>query len=157
MHGRGILHRDVKPENVLLDEDGQACLADFGIAKAARAKDSHLTATGMALGSPKFMAPEQAASSDIDGRVDQYALAVCAYQALSGTLPFEGGTAVALLLRKQTEMAPALPDFGGELSPAVAAAVAQGLSRKLRALRELPSVRAGTGHAEGARPAEPRS
>ena len=97
-HRRGILHRDVKPANILLEEDsGRALLADFGIARVeGAAEDSSLTQTGTTIGTPGYMAPEQAVSGRVDGRADLYSLAVVAFEALTGALPPFQGTPAAL-------------------------------------------------------------
>jgi len=89
-HRRHVIHRDVKPANIMLDEDGRIVLTDFGISKAAVEATTQLTGTGTIIGTPAYMAPEQAKGRELDGRADQYALAVVGYQALTGKLPFEG-------------------------------------------------------------------
>jgi serine/threonine protein kinase len=88
-HRRHIVHRDVKPANIMLDDDGRVVLTDFGISKAVQGA-SNLTGTGTIIGTPQYMAPEQAKGREVDGRADQYALAIVGYRALTGTLPFEG-------------------------------------------------------------------
>src|SRR5215217_4288895 len=88
-HGRGVVHRDVKPDNILLDrETGRAMVTDFGIARAMEA-GTRLTQTGVAVGTPTYMSPEQAVGEPLDGRSDLYALGVVAYQALAGRPPFD--------------------------------------------------------------------
>ena len=94
-HGQGVLHRDVKPTNILLTPDGRALLADFGLVKVVGTAQ---TLAGVVLGTPHYMAPEQASGGELDGRADTYALGVVAYQALTGALPFERETGLALLL-----------------------------------------------------------
>jgi len=103
-HLRGVIHRDVKPDNVLLDADsGRAIVTDFGIARAIEA-GTRLTITGNALGTPQYMSPEQAVGErEIDGRSDIYSLGVVAYQMLTGRLPFTGGNTMALLLKHVNE------------------------------------------------------
>jgi DNA-binding beta-propeller fold protein YncE len=91
-HERGIVHRDLKPANIIYDERGNAYLADFGVAKAATGEQD-LTATGGIVGTPAYMSPEQARGNKLDGRSDIYSLAIVAYQALTGQLPFNAQTA----------------------------------------------------------------
>jgi eukaryotic-like serine/threonine-protein kinase len=87
-HRSGIVHRDIKPDNIMFDEHGQALVTDFGIAKAATG--SKLTGTGMAIGTPHYMSPEQARAQPLDGRSDIYSLGVVAYQCLTGVVPYDG-------------------------------------------------------------------
>jgi eukaryotic-like serine/threonine-protein kinase len=88
-HRRQIVHRDVKPANIMLDEDGRVVLTDFGISKAVQGT-THITGTGIIIGTPQYMAPEQAKGREVDGRADQYALGMVGYRALTGEMPFEG-------------------------------------------------------------------
>jgi serine/threonine-protein kinase len=87
-HRSGVVHRDIKPDNIMFDEHGQAVVTDFGIAKAA--SGGRLTGTGMAIGTPHYMSPEQAKAQPIDGRSDMYSLGVVAYVCLAGNVPFDG-------------------------------------------------------------------
>src|SRR5205809_6005003 len=87
-HKGGIVHRDIKPDNIMFDEHGQAVVTDFGIAKAATG--GKLTGTGMSIGTPHYMSPEQARAQQLDGRSDIYSLGVVAYQCLTGSVPFDG-------------------------------------------------------------------
>src|SRR5512139_1216078 len=97
-HRNGVIHRDIKPENILLHE-GQAMVADFGIALAlSQATAPRLTETGLSLGTPQYMSPEQAAGEGhVDGRTDIYSLGCTAYEMLTGRAPFEGPSAQAIL------------------------------------------------------------
>jgi serine/threonine protein kinase len=104
-HSQGVVHRDVKPQNILLDEAGRVYLADFGIAKMAEASGG-LTATGMITGTPQYMAPEQAKGVGIDHRADIYALGVVAYELLTGQTPFAADTPIAVLMKHLSEPVP---------------------------------------------------
>ena len=103
-HERGVVHRDIKPDNILLDANtGRAMVTDFGIARASEG-DSRLTATGMAIGTPAYMSPEQAAGDrQIDGRSDLYSLGVVAYQMLVGEPPFVATSTPAMLVKHISE------------------------------------------------------
>ena len=93
-HKRGIVHRDIKPDNVMFDEFGQCVVTDFGIAKAG--SGSKLTGTGMSIGTPHYMSPEQARAQSIDGRSDLYSLGIVAYQAMVGEVPYDGEDSFAI-------------------------------------------------------------
>jgi serine/threonine protein kinase len=97
-HGKGVIHRDIKPQNILLDEAERVYLADFGIAKMVEGS-SGLTATGMISGTPQYMAPEQAMAGTVDNRADIYALGIVAYEMLTGRVPFAADTPVAVLMK----------------------------------------------------------
>jgi serine/threonine-protein kinase len=102
-HQHGVIHRDIKPENILL-EAGEAVVADFGIARAIdSAGGAKLTETGLALGTPAYMSPEQAMGSEVDGRSDVYALGCVLYEMLAGEPPHTGPTAQAIITRRFTE------------------------------------------------------
>ena len=101
---RGIVHRDIKPDNIMFDEFGQCVLTDFGIAKAASGQ--RLTGTGMSIGTPHYMSPEQARAQSIDGRSDIYSLGVVAYQALAGTVPYDGEDSFSIGYKHITEPVP---------------------------------------------------
>ena len=108
-HRQNIVHRDIKPENVMLQE-GEAVVMDFGIGKAvSAASDDTLTQTGMVVGTPAYVSPEQAAGeTQVDGRSDQYSLACVLYEMLSGKKPFTGATAQAVLSKRFSEPVPSL-------------------------------------------------
>ncbi len=101
---RGIVHRDIKPDNIMFDEFGQCVLTDFGIAKAASGQ--RLTGTGMSIGTPHYMSPEQARAQSIDGRSDIYSLGVVAYQCLTGTVPYDGEDSFSIGYKHITEPVP---------------------------------------------------
>jgi serine/threonine protein kinase len=106
-HANGIIHRDVKPHNILIDADkGVALLSDFGIAKATQG-DAEVTATGMAIGTPAYMAPEQIDNSAVDGRADLYSLGVVGWEMLSGRRAWEGESLFGIIYKqKHQDLAP---------------------------------------------------
>jgi serine/threonine-protein kinase len=107
-HREGTVHRDIKPENVLLSE-GQALVADFGVARAiGAAGDESLTGTGLAIGTPSYMAPEQASGGPVDGRTDVYALGCVLYEMLAGEPPFTGRTPQAIVAKRFAHPAPSV-------------------------------------------------
>jgi serine/threonine protein kinase len=118
-HSRGAVHRDVKPQNVLLDEDGRVYLADFGIARMVEVGGG-LTQTGMISGTPQYMAPEQATAQNVDHRADIYALGIMAYEMFTGHVPFSADTPVAVLMKHVQEPMP-LPPPGSVPEPVVRA------------------------------------
>jgi eukaryotic-like serine/threonine-protein kinase len=108
-HGEGIVHRDVKPQNILLDDDGEVYLADFGIARIAEGS-SAITTTGMVTGTPQYMAPEQAlAQGGVDHRADIYALGVVAYEMFTGVVPFSADTPLAVMMKHVRDPIPLPP------------------------------------------------
>jgi len=127
-HSRGIVHRDFKPGNVLLDERGNTYLADFGLAKITESS-SDITGT-MIIGTPDYMAPEQARSGDITGSVDVYALGVTIYQMLTGQAPYEAPTAAGLLVAHITEPIPDIRVSRPDLPDVVQTVVEQSLAKE---------------------------
>ncbi|HSJ52431.1 MAG TPA: serine/threonine-protein kinase, partial [Anaerolineae bacterium] len=106
-HERGIVHRDVKPNNILISRDGRPLLSDFGIAKALH-ESAGLTRTGMSIGTPEYMAPEQIQGQKVDARTDIYALGIVLYEMLAGWAPFSSTTPVAALFKQVNEAPPPL-------------------------------------------------
>src|SRR5256714_11866101 len=125
-HREGFIHRDVKPENVLL-ADGHAVIADFGIARAiCQAGGDHVTEVGLAIGTPEYMSPEQAAGDrELDGRCDVYSLACVVYEMLAGEPPFSGPSARAIVAKHLSEPPPPIR----ARRPDAPAAVRRGLAR----------------------------
>ena len=122
-HQRGIVHRDVKPGNILVERlTGRARLIDFGIAHSLEAASHDLTRTGTSLGTPRYMAPEQLAADPIGPRTDLWGLGVVLYQALSGRVPFDGTTPLAIATQQQAGAPPL------DVDPALAAIVSRCLS-----------------------------
>ncbi len=129
-HREGLVHRDIKPENILLQE-GEALLADFGIALAVKeAGGNRLTQTGLSLGTPQYMSPEQATGDrGIDARSDVYSLAAVLYEMLAGEPPVSGGSIQAIIAKLMTETPTRLRVLRDSVSPALDAAVARALSK----------------------------
>ena len=130
-HKRGVIHRDLKPHNVILDEEGRARVTDFGIAKAGA---SDMTLTGSIMGTAQYLSPEQAQGHTVSGRSDLYAVGIILYELLTGSVPFDGETAVAIAF-KQVSAEPRPPS---ELQPGVSAALDAVV---LRALAKDPAQR----------------
>jgi len=134
-HGEGVIHRDVKPENILLSRHGHAMLADFGIARGAllasgaAASGPGLTQAGMAIGTAHYMSPEQALGDDLDGRGDIYSLGCVVYEALAGSPPFNGKTDLAIIGQHIGVPAPRLSAKRPDLSPSLVNAVARALEK----------------------------
>jgi serine/threonine-protein kinase len=129
-HARGVIHRDIKPDNILLDRDsGRTSVTDFGIARAMEA-GTRLTLTGVAVGTPTYMSPEQAMGDrEIDGRSDLYSLGVVAYQMLTGRLPFTAGNSMAMLLKHVNERPPAIADLRPDTPRALQEAIERALMK----------------------------
>jgi TolB-like protein len=129
-HTHGIVHRDVKPENILLAH-GHARVADFGVARALEAGGGEqLTGTGLAIGTPAYMSPEQAGGGQVDGRSDLYSLGCVLYEMVAGEQPFTGPTPQAVIARRFVEPAPALGRRDAAVPVALEQAVARALARE---------------------------
>jgi serine/threonine-protein kinase len=141
-HARGVVHRDIKPDNILLDaETGRALVTDFGIARAMTGEDggegtgpgsiSRLTATGIAIGTPAYMSPEQSAGErTIDGRSDLYSLGVVGYQMLTGEPPFTAANTPALLMKHLTETPVSVSDRRADVPPELGRAIMMLLAKE---------------------------
>jgi serine/threonine-protein kinase len=156
-HREGFVHRDVKPENVLL-ADGHAVLADFGIARAiCQAGGDHVTEVGLAIGTPEYMSPEQAAGDrELDGRCDVYALGCVIYETLAGEPPFSGPSARAVIAKHLSEPPPPLrarrPDAPAAVEQALARALAKDPADRFASIADLMAALEDT-RAVGAVPA----
>ena len=126
-HRRGVIHRDIKPGNILLNADGEAIVTDFGIAKVAEGP-SH-TQTGSVVGTPVYMSPEQCYARELTGASDQYSLGVVAYEMLAGKPPFSGAS-FALMRAHTDETPPPIRDVRPDVPPAMEAAVLRMLAKK---------------------------
>ncbi|MGY6587979.1 MAG: SUMF1/EgtB/PvdO family nonheme iron enzyme [Wenzhouxiangella sp.] len=107
-HSKGFVHRDVKPENILFRENGSAVLTDFGIARVIGGS-TRMTATGLSIGTPHYMSPEQARGADVDARSDLYALGIVFHEMLTGQVPFDANDSLAIGIRHLQDPVPQLP------------------------------------------------
>jgi beta-lactam-binding protein with PASTA domain len=126
-HRHGVVHRDLKPQNVIVDDEGKATVTDFGI---ARAGVSEITQAGSVMGTPHYLSPEQAQGFDVTAVSDLYSVGVMLYEALTGRVPFEGDSAVAVAM-KQVSQAPQRPSsINPQVSPALDAVVMRALEKE---------------------------
>jgi eukaryotic-like serine/threonine-protein kinase len=138
-HARGLVHRDVKPQNVLLNDDGQAKMTDFGIARSVDVEG--VTITGTVLGTSEYIAPEQARGQRVDAQTDVYSLGVVLYELLTGAVPYEGETFVTVALQHVNEPVPSVlerrPDTPPRLALAVERAMAKSPDQRFESMDEL--------------------
>lgn len=121
-HGGGLVHRDVKPQNVLLDSHGHAKVADFGIARELESNDG-LTKTGRVLGTTDYVSPEQAMGESVTGQSDIYSLGIVLYEMLTGEVPFKGENHVAVAMKHVQDQLPDVQELRPEVSSALAAVI----------------------------------
>ncbi len=126
-HRHGVVHRDVKSANIMLDEDGWAVVTDFGIAKVVQAEG--LTVTGVTVGTPTYMSPEQCATHEVTGASDQYSLGVVAYEMLTGRLPFQGDSIMAVMYAHFNERPRPVTELRPDCPPNLGAAVMRMLEK----------------------------
>ena len=138
-HGRGFVHRDVKPENILFGQDGAPQLTDFGIARAM-SSGTRMTATGMSIGSPHYMSPEQARGQAVDGRSDLYSLGVVLYEMLTGRAPFDAADTFAVAYAHINDPVPALPGHLAGWQPLLDRLLAKSPEDRYGSARELAEV-----------------
>src|SRR2546427_5405855 len=168
-HSRGIVHRDVKPANIMFDHDGKVMLTDFGISKALQAA-SGFTGTGMIIGTPHYMAPEQAKGATVDGRADQYSLGVVGYRMITGELPYTGDSVHTILYKHIFEEVPRAASKRGDTPAFLTTAISRALSKEpdqrfptmedsataVWPEQPVASPKTGTAH-KGRRPPPPRA
>lgn len=135
-HKKGIVHRDVKPDNILFREDGTAVLTDFGIARAAKS-ETKMTATGTVIGTPHYMSPEQAQGQEIGPWSDLYSLGIVLYEMLSGEVPFDADSTIAVVFKHITEPVPDLPEAYAQYQPLVNTLLAKEPAARYQSGREV--------------------
>src|SRR2546421_10499360 len=128
-HQQGLVHRDVKPQNVLLNGDGTAKVTDFGIARSLDVQHG-MTQTGTVLGTSDYIAPEQAQGQAVDEQTDVYSLGVVLYELLTGRVPFPGENFVAVAMRHINEPPPSVRELRPEVSPRLDAAVRRAMAKE---------------------------
>jgi predicted ATPase len=150
-HNLGIIHRDLKPQNIMLDPDENARIMDFGISRFLQAKG--FTQTGMIIGTPDYLSPEQAEGFEVDLRSDIYSLGIILYEMVTGKVPFEGDTALSIVLKHRSELPPDPRKFNHGLSSELSAVILKCLAKNKEEryqsagelLKELDSLEKGTG------------
>jgi serine/threonine protein kinase len=126
-HRLGVVHRDLKPQNIMIDQDGNAKIMDFGIARFADTE--RLTGSGVMIGTPEYMSPEQVDLREVDRRADIYSLGVVIYEMVSGRVPFEGETALSIAMKHKTEKPKDVRELNGQVSPEFAAIISKCLAK----------------------------
>ncbi|MBI9044578.1 MAG: SUMF1/EgtB/PvdO family nonheme iron enzyme [Anaerolineaceae bacterium] len=150
-HNRKVIHRDIKPANVLITEEGEPKITDFGIAKILDTNQSTvLTRTGMGIGTPEYMAPEQFLGKNIDGRADIYALGVVLYELVTGRRPYQADTPAAVMIKQTTEALPSPLEFnpmvGEELENVIVKALAKEPEHRYQSMGEFSEALQGLLH-----------
>jgi serine/threonine protein kinase len=135
-HEHGVVHRDLKPANIMYRDAHTPVLTDFGIAKQQDASATRLTQTGMLVGTPTYMSPEQINALEVDGRSDLYALGVLFYELLTGAPPFTGDTPIAVLMAHLTQPPPPLPEQFADFQPVVDRMLAKNRDERFPSLKE---------------------
>ncbi|MFC7218061.1 protein kinase [Streptomyces polyrhachis] len=128
-HEMGLVHRDIKPGNVMLDQRGQVKVMDFGIARAVQSGVTSMTQTGMVVGTPQYLSPEQALGRGVDARSDLYSVGIMLFELLTGRLPFDADSPLAVAYAHVQEQPPAPSDFNRAVPPVLDALVARALAK----------------------------
>lgn len=128
-HARGMIHRDVKPSNVLLDERGNCLLTDFGLARMSDAS-AKLTSSGAIMGTPAYMSPEQGTSPNVDGRSDIYSLGVVLYEMVSGRIPFSADTPIAIVFKHMLDPLPSIRELVPDIPVPLERVINKSLAKK---------------------------
>jgi eukaryotic-like serine/threonine-protein kinase len=128
-HRQGVIHRDIKPSNIMIDAEGNAFLTDFGIARIAESSGEGLTGTGMTVGTPGYMAPEQSLGGNIDGRADIYSLGVMVYEILTGITPYRAETPMAVILKHINDPVPLASAANPMLPPSIDAILQRAMAK----------------------------
>ena len=135
-HTHGVVHRDLKPANIMFRDSGTPVLTDFGIARYQDGSATRLTQTGMLVGTPTYMSPEQINGQTVDGRADLYSLGILFYELLAGHAPFRGDTPIAVLMAHLTQPAPTLPDEHAAFQPVLDRMLAKNRDERYTGMKE---------------------
>ena len=135
-HTHGVVHRDLKPANIMFRDVGTPVLTDFGIARYQDATATRLTQTGMLVGTPTYMSPEQINGQNVDGRADLYSLGILFYELLAGHAPFRGDTPIAVLMAHLTQQPPPLPDEHVAFQPVMDRMLAKNRDERYTGMKE---------------------
>src|SRR5215212_7187617 len=127
-HSKGIVHRDIKPSNILFDKRGNPYISDFGIAKLSQAQAGNVTGSAI-IGTPAYMAPEQAQGEDVDGRADIYALGIILFEMLTGKQPYEADTPMAVAIKHITDPVPHIRNTNPQLPEAIDAIIQKAMAK----------------------------
>lgn len=150
-HSAGVIHRDLKPQNIMVGADGKVSVMDFGIARSARETEG-LTVTGALIGTPQYMSPEQAKGEKLDSRTDLFSLGIVFYELLTGDVPYKADTAMASLVKRSTEVARAPIEVVPEVPRALSNIVSKCLERDLmRRYQSAPEILADLERCRGKR------
>ncbi len=127
-HRLGVVHRDLKPQNIMIDRDGNAKIMDFGIARSLHARG--ITGTGVIIGTPEYMSPEQADAKEVDARADVYSFGAILYEMVTGRVPFDGETPLSIVLKHKSTPAPDPRKTNAQISPGLGAIILRCLEKE---------------------------